>query len=153
MNCSNLYEFIKKEYIEKQIQEDLEEKLKYSKQIIKICKQEYRFDDEVIIRIFKRIYYNTNRTNRLNRYNKEYMLGISNVWYRNNIKKKEDIEKYYKNLEDEIVNIIDRNLTIYEKVKIEDLIYKYKVKEKDIIDTIRKDKKLDILKLDKTLRN
>lgn len=152
MNCSNLYEFIKKEYIEKQIQEDLEEKLKYSKQIIKKCKEEYRLDDEVIMRIFKRIYYNTDRSSRLNKYNKDFMVGIGEVWNRNNIKTKKDIEKYYKSLEDEIVNIIGRDLTSYEKISIEDLIYRYKVKERDIIDTTRKNKKLDINKLKNKFR-
>ena len=106
-----LYNCIKDTFIDEQLKKDLEEKLKYSKQIIKLCKEEYGFDDEVIIRIFKRIYYNTNRTNRLNRYNKDFMIGISEVWNRNNIKTKEDIDNYYKKLEDEIVNIIGRNIT------------------------------------------
>ena len=53
------------------------------------------------------------------------MLGMSSVWIRNNIRTKEDIKEYYKKLEDEIVNIIKRKLTTYEKICIEDLIYKY----------------------------
>ena len=147
MNCSNLYEFIKKEYIEKQIQEDLEEKLKYAKQIIKLCKEEYGFDDEVIIRIFKRIYYNTDRSSRLNRYNKDFMIGIGEVWNRNNIKTKEDIDNYYTKLETDITDIIGRDLNTYEKISIEELIYTYKLNENDIIDKIREKGKLDINEL------
>lgn len=142
-----LYNYIKFTFIDKQIKKDLEEKTKYTKQIIKKCKEEYGFDDEVVIRIFNRLYYNTERTSRLNKYNKEYMLGMSTVWYRNNIKKKEDIEKYYKNLEEEIINIIKRRLTTYEKICIENMIYINKVDENTIIDTIKENGKLDINEL------
>lgn len=146
-----LYNYIKSTFIDEHIQKDLEEKTKYAKQIIKKCKEEYGFSDEVVIKIFKRIYYNTERTSRLNKYNREYMLGMASVWNRNNIKTKEDIENYYKNLEGEIVNIISRNLTTYEKICIEDLIYKYRVKEKDIIDKIKEEGELNINKLKEEL--
>lgn len=142
-----LYNYIKSTFIDEQLKKDYEEKTKNAKQIIKLCKEKYGFYDEVVIKIFKIIYYSTEKQCRLNNYNKEYMIGIAKAWNRNNIKTKEDIEKYYKNLEDEIVNIIGRNITSYEKISIEDLIYKYKIKERDIIDTIRKNKKLDINEL------
>ena len=124
-----------------------EEKKKYAREVIKKCKEEYGFESETIVPIFQRIYYSTERQSRLNKYNREYMLGMASVWNRNNIKTKEDIENYYKNLYNEIFNIISRDLTTYEKICIEDLIYKYRVKERDIIDKIKEKGKLDINEL------
>ena len=146
-----LYEYIKRTFIEEQIKKDYEEKTKYTKEIIKKCKEEYSFEDETVIKIFKRIYYTTERSSRLNNYNKEYMMGMAEAWNRNNIKTKEDIENYYKNLYNEIFNIISRDLTTYEKICIEDLIYKYRVKEKDIIDKIKEEGELNINKLKEEL--
>lgn len=146
-----LYNYIKSTFIDKKIKKDYEEKKKYAREVIKKCKEEYEFDDEVVIRIFKRIYYNTDRISRLNSYNKDFMIGMAEVWNRNNIKTKEDVQRYYKDLEGEIVNIISRDLTTYEKICIEDLIYKYRVKEKDIIDKIKEEGELNINKLKEEL--
>ena len=66
-----LYNYIKSTFIDEHIKKDYEEKIKYAKEIIKKCKEEYGFSDEVVIKIFKRIYYNTERTSRLNKYNRE----------------------------------------------------------------------------------
>ena len=142
-----LYNYIKSNFINEQLKKDYEEKTKNAKHIIKLCKEEYGFDDEVVIKIFKRIYYNTERQSRLNNYNKEYMIGIADTWYRNNIRTKEEITEYYKKLENEIVNIIDRDLTTYEKLEIEDLLYKYKIKEREIIEKIKEKGELDINEL------
>mgnify|MGYP003423933884 CR=1 FL=1 len=65
--------------------------------------ENYGFDDEVVIKIFKRIYYNTERQKRLNNYNKDFMIGMAEAWNRNNIRTKEDITEYYKRLEEEII--------------------------------------------------
>lgn len=146
-----LYNYIKSTFIDEHIQKDLEEKTKNAKQIIKKCKEEYGFESETIVPIFQRIYYSTERQSRLNKYNRDYMLGMASVWNRNNIKTKEDIDNYYKNLYNEIVNIIMRDLTTYEKICIEDLIYKYRVKEKDIIDKIKEEGELNINKLKEEL--
>lgn len=146
-----LYNYIKSTFIDEHIQKDLEEKTKYAKEIIKKCKEEYEFDDEVVIRIFKRIYYDTERQSRLNKYNREYMLGMANVWNRNKIKTKEDIDNHYKNLYNEIFNIIMRNLTTYEKIELENLIYKYKIDEKLIISKIKEEGELNINKLKEEL--
>ena len=142
-----LYNYIKSTIIDEQLKKDYEEKTKNAKPIIKLCKEKYGFDDEVVIKIFKRIYYSTERQSRLNNYNKEYMIGIVDTWYRNNIRTKEEITEYYKKLENEIVNIIDRDLTTYEKLEIEDLLYIYKIKEREIIDKIKEKGKLDINEL------
>lgn len=141
-----LYNYIKSTFIDEHIKKDYEEKTKYGKRIIKLCK-EYSFEDETVIKIFKRIYYTTERSSRLNNYNKEYMMGMAEAWNRNNIKTKEDIENYYKNLYNEIFNIISRDLTTYEKICIEDLIYKYRVKERDIVEKIKEEGELDINEL------
>ena len=146
-----LYNYIKSTFIDEHIQKDFEEKTKNAKQIIKKCKEEYGFDDEVVIRIFKRIYYDTERQSRLNKYNREYMLGMANVWNRNKIKTKEDIDNHYKNLYNEIFNIIMRNLTTYEKIELENLIYKYKIDEKLIISKIKEEGELNINKLKEEL--
>lgn len=146
-----LYNYIKSTFIDEHIQKDLEEKTKNAKQIIRLCKEKYEFDDEVVIKIFKRIYYNTERTSRLNKYNREYMLGMASVWNRNNIKTKEDIDNYYKNLYNEIFNIIMRDLTTYEKIELENLIYKYKIDEKLIISKIKEEGELNINKLKEEL--
>ena len=123
-----LYNYIKATLIDKKIKKDYEEKKKYAREVIKKCKEEYGFDDEVVIRIFKRIYYDSDRISRLNKYNRKYMLGIASVWNINNIKTKEDVQRYYKDLEGEIVNIIGRDFTTYEKIEIEELLYKYQEK-------------------------
>ena len=145
-----LYNYINSTFIDEHIKKDYEEKTKYGKRIIKPCK-EYGFDDEVVIRIFKRIYYDTERQSRLNKYNREYMLGMANVWNRNKIKTKEDIDNHYKNLYNEIFNIIMRNLTTYEKIELENLIYKYKIDEKLIISKIKEEGELNINKLKEEL--
>lgn len=142
-----LYNYIKTTFIDEQIQKDLEEKTKNAKQIIRLCKEKYGFDDEVVIKIFKRIYYTTERSSRLNNYNKDFMIGMAEAWNRNNIRTKEDVTEYYKKLEDEIVNIIGRDLTTYEKIEIEDLLYKYKIKERDIVEKIKEKGELDINEL------
>lgn len=123
-----LYNYIKATFIDKKIKKDYEEKKKYAREVIKKCKEEYGFDDEVVIRIFKRIYYDSDRISRLNKYNREYMLGMAEAWNRNNIITKEDVQRYYKDLEGEIVNIIGRDFTTYEKIEIEELLYKYQEK-------------------------
>ena len=142
-----LYEYIKRTFIEEQIKKDYEEKTKNAKQIIRLCKEEYGFDDEVVIKIFKRIYYSTERQKRLNRYQFDFMKGMAEAWNRNNIRTKEDVTEYYKKLEDEIVNIIGRDLTTYEKIEIEDLLYKYKIKEREIVEKIKEKGELDINEL------
>ena len=142
-----LYEYIKRTFIEEQIKKDYEEKTKNAKQIIRLCKEEYGFDDEVVIKIFKRIYYSTERQKRLNRYQFDFMKGMAEAWNRNNIRTKEDVTEYYKKLEDEIVNIIGRDLTTYEKIEIEDLLYKYKIKEREIVEKIKENGELDINEL------
>ena len=146
-----LYNYIKSTFIDEYIKKDYEEKKKYAREIIKKCKEEYEFDDEVVIRIFKRIYYSTERQKRLNNYNKDFMIGIAEAWYRNNIKKKEDVQRYYKDLEGEIVNIIGRDFTSYEKIELENLIYKYKIDEKLIISKIKEEGELNINKLKEEL--
>ena len=123
-----LFEHIKSEFIDKNIQQDLKEKIKYAKQIISICKKEYGFDDEVVIRIFKRVYYSTKETSKLNESNRNYMLGMASVWNKNNIKTKENIDTFYNKLEKDITNIIGRELKVTEKIKIERLIYKIREK-------------------------
>ena len=95
-----LYEYIKRTFIEEQIKKDYEEKTKNAKQIIRLCKEEYGFDDEVVIKIFKRIYYSTERQKRLNRYQFDFMKGMAEAWNRNNIRTKEDVTEYYKKLEE-----------------------------------------------------
>ena len=142
-----LYNYIKFTFIDKQIKKDLEEKTKYTKQIIEKCKEEYGFEDEVVIRIFKRIYYSTERQERLNSYNKDFMIGIAEAWNRNNIRTTEDVDNYYKNLEKDITNIIHRDITTYEKICIEYLIYKSKIKERYIIDKIKGNGELNISEL------
>ena len=146
-----LYEYIKRTFIEEQIKKDYEEKTKYTKEIIKKCKEEYGFESETIVPIFKRIYYSTEKQSRLNKYNREYMLGMASVWNRNNIKTKEDIDNYYKNLYNEIFNIIMRDLTTYEKIELENLIYKYEIDEKLIISKIKEEGELNINKLKEEL--
>lgn len=145
-----LYNYIKSTFIDEHIKKDYEEKTKYGKRIIKLCK-EYGFDDEVVIRIFKRIYYNSDRISRLNKYNREYMLGMAEAWNRNNIITKEDVQRYYKDLEGEIVNIISRDFTTYEKIELENLIYKYKIDEKLIISKIKEEGELNVNKLKEEL--
>lgn len=142
-----LYNYIKSTFIDKKIKKDYEEKKKYAREVIKKSKEEYGFDDEVIIRIFKRIYYSTERQKRLNNYNKDFMIGMAEAWNRNNVRTKEDVRRYYKNLEDEIVSIINRDLTTYEKIELENLIYKYKIDEKLIISKIKEEGELNINKL------
>ena len=146
-----LYEYIKRTFIEEQIKKDYEEKTKYTKEIIKKCKEEYSFEDETVIKIFKRIYYSTEKQSRLNNYNKDFMIGMASVWNRNNIKTKEDIDNYYKNLYNEIFNIIMRDLTTYEKIELENLIYKYEIDEKLIISKIKEEEELNINKLKEEL--
>ena len=141
-----LYNYINSTFIDEHIKKDYEEKTKYGKRIIKPCK-EYGFDDEVVIRIFKRIYYNSDRISRSNKYNREYMLGMVEAWNRNKIRTTEDITEYYKKLENEIVNIIGRDLTTDEKIELENLIYKYEIDEKLIISKIKEEGELNINKL------
>lgn len=121
-----LYELIKSEFIDKAIEQDLKEKTKYAKQIINVCKKDYGFKDEVIIRIFRRIYYNTDRISNINTNDKNFMLGMANVWNNNNIKTSKDIKQFYDKLEAYIVNIIGRDLETTEKIEIENLIYNNK---------------------------
>lgn len=142
-----LYNYIKSTFIDEHIKKDYEEKTKNTKQIIRLCKEEYGFDDEVVIKIFKRIYYSTERQKRLNRYQFDFMKGMAEAWNRNNVRTKEDVRRYYKNLEDEIVSIINRDLTELEKCEIESLVYKYRVRERDIIDKIKEKGELDIYNL------
>ena len=142
-----LYNYIKSTFIDEHIKKDYEEKNKNTKQIIRLCKEEYGFDDEVVIKIFKRIYYSTERQKRLNIYQFDFMKGMAEAWNRNNVRTKEDVRRYYKNLEDEIVSIINRDLTELEKCEIESLVYKYRVRERDIIDKIKEKGELDIYNL------
>ena len=146
-----LYNYIKSTFIDEHIKKDYEEKTKYTKEIIKKCKEEYSFEDETVIKIFKRIYYSTEKQSRLNNYNKDFMIGMASVWNRNNIKTKEDIDNYYKNLYNEIFNIIMRDLTTYEKIELENLIYKYEIDEKLIISKIKEEEELNINKLKEEL--
>lgn len=120
-----LFEHIKSEFIDKNIQQDLKEKIKYAKQIISICKKEYGFDDEVVIRIFKRVYYSTKETSKLNESNRNYMLEMADVWNKNNIKNIKDIKQFYNKLETCFKSIIGRDLKVIEKIKIEELLYRY----------------------------
>ena len=147
-----LYNYIKTTFIDEQIQKDLEEKTKNAKQIIRLCREKYGFSEEVVIKMFKRIYYSTEKQSRLNRYQFDFMIGMVEAWNRNNIRTTEDITEYYKKLENEIVNIIGRDLTTYEKIEIENLIYKSKIKEREIIDKIKEKGELDINEL-KMLEN
>ena len=48
-----LYNYIKSTFIDEHIKKDYEEKNKNTKQILRLCKEEYGFDDEVVIKIFK----------------------------------------------------------------------------------------------------
>lgn len=146
-----LYEYIKRTFIEEQIKKDYEEKTKYTKEIIKKCKEEYSFEDETVIKIFKRIYYSTEKQSRLNNYNKDFMIGMASVWNRNNIKTKEDIDNYYKNLYNEIFIIIMRDPTTYEKIELEKLIYKFGIDEKLIISKIKEEGELNVNKLKEEL--
>ena len=83
----------------------------------------------------------------MNRYQFDFMKGMAEAWNRNNVRTKEDVRRYYKNLEDEIVSIINRDLTELEKCEIESLVYKYRVRERDIIDKIKEKGELDIYNL------
>ena len=91
-----------------------------------MCKKDYGFKDEVVIRIFRRIYYNTDRISNINTNDKNFMLGIANVWNNNNIKNTKDIRQFYDKIEAYIINIIGRDLEITEKIEIENLIYNNK---------------------------
>ena len=63
----------------------------------------------------------------------------------------QNIDNYYKNLYNEIFNIIMRDLTTYEKIELENLIYKYEIDEKLIISKIKEEGELNINKLKEEL--
>ena len=79
------------------------------------------------------------------------MIGMASVWNRNNIKTKEDIDNYYKNLYNEIFIIIMRDPTTYEKIELEKLIYKFGIDEKLIISKIKEEGELNVNKLKEEL--
>ena len=96
--------------------------------------------DEYVLRTLLEYCYNNSRTKR------EEVKAIAESWSKNNIKTKQDFNRYFLrsgNIEiisKKISDIIERKLTEYEKATIEKWIYDYNIAGEKIIELMKKNK-------------
>ena len=96
--------------------------------------------DEYVLRTLLEYCYNNSRTKR------EEVKAIAESWSKNNIKTKQDLNRYFLrsgNIEiisKKISDIIERKLTEYEKATIEKWIYDYNIAGEKIIELMKKNK-------------
>lgn len=101
--------------------------------------EKYSFD-EYVLKTLLEYCYNNSITK------PEEVKAIAESWSKNNIRTKEDLINYFqkreniKILEEQILGIIDRELTEYEKATVEKWVCDYDIKEEKIIELMKKNK-------------
>lgn len=120
-------------------------------EIIDKCRK-YGFTDEIIIELFK-------YCNERNALCRNYIIVVADSWNKNNIRTKQDLEKYFEQLKciDNIVSKIieikklSRQLSEYEKAYIEKWLIDNKISKKEIISVIKSNREKSFDAIDEIL--